>query len=221
MLASDISVPAPVVTARLDEALLAELMPLGLERIRPRWWVSSSTPPIRRIFGFQPLKGETYSAHWGFSLDFIPILREGTLRWKRTPRTAALDLTIDPIDAEGEVPTWCSFSRFIFPRKTYDWSSMMSAVKNSAQAAQRDFNRVTSVADIVAIFDERSLMKFKRFSLENRVQTHLAWGLCLIALGQQERGHMHLELYCDRFSVERNDRILRKAENDAMGAAFS
>ena len=52
----------------------------------------------------------------------------------------------------------------------------MSAVKNSAQAAQRDFNRVTSVADIVAIFDERSLMKFKRFSLENRVQFSLRGG---------------------------------------------
>ena len=64
-------------------------------------------------------------------------------------------------------------------------------------------------------------MKFRRFSLENRVQTHLALGFCLIALGQQERGQTHLELYCDRFSVERNNRILRKAEDDAMRAALS
>jgi hypothetical protein len=197
----------------------AELSPLGFERIRPRLWVESKHPPIRRLFEFQPMKGETYSARWGFSLDFVPIQRAETLAWKRTAKTARFDLSIDPIDSEGRPREWFSVSRFIYPAKKYDWDKLVRTVKDTAKGARPDFNRVNSIEDIVAIFRERSTMESKRFSLENYVQTHIAWGLCLIANGEPGEGEKHLQIHCAAFSIDRNDRILRQAEQTAIALA--
>ena len=205
--------------ARIDMILHAELAPLGFERIRPRRWVESVRLPIRTIFEFQALKGDGFSPRWGFSLDFVPILRNGRLRWKRTSKSAAFDLRIDPIDLEAGAPDWCSFSRFIFPHKAYDWSKVTRVVQNSIRAARRDFDRVNSIDDIAAIFCERSTMKFQRFTLENYVQTNIAWGLCLIGLGQWNEGEAHLENYCNEFSVERHDRILDQAIQESIKLA--
>jgi hypothetical protein len=218
--ADQIEVPAPVLAARIDMIVHAQLSPLGFERIRPRFWVEGQGPPIRRLFEFQALKGASYSARWGFSLDFVPIQRSSRLQWKRTAKTASFDLCIDPIDQAGEVPDSWYVSRFIFPLKSYDWSKFTRTVKNATLVAQPDFSRIISIGDIVAIFNERSAMKFRRFSLENYIQTHLAWGLCLMAIGEAEEGERHLEKYCDRFSVDRTDRIICEAEREAKRIAI-
>jgi len=196
-----------------------ELSPLGFERIRPRVWLESKHPPIRRLFEFQPIKGDVYSARWGFSLDFVPIQRAEKLAWKRTAKTARFDLSIDPIDSEGRPGEWHSVCRFIYPAKKYDWGKLVRIVKDTAKGARPDFNRVNSIEDIVTIFRERSTMKFKRFSLDNYVQTHIAWGLALIAIGAPEEGEKHLQTYCAIFSIDRNDRILRQAEQTAIALA--
>jgi hypothetical protein len=77
--------------------------------------------------------------------------------------------------------------------------------------AKFDFSRVRSISDVVALFQERAAMGFQRLSLENYTQTHLAWGLSLISLGEASEGRRHLELFCARFSIDRNDRILQEA----------
>jgi hypothetical protein len=110
---------------------------LGFQRTRPRRWVDNTTPPIRKIFEFQPLKGLSYSARWGFLLDFVPIKKGGCLRWKRTAKTAQFDLCIDPIDIEGGPRDWCSVSLFSFPGKTYDWSRVTRVAKNTTAAAKQ------------------------------------------------------------------------------------
>ena len=79
----EISIPAADLSARIDMILDGELLPLGFERIRPRLWVESKHPPIRRLFEFQPIKGEVYSARWGFSLDFVPIQKAEKLEAHR------------------------------------------------------------------------------------------------------------------------------------------
>jgi hypothetical protein len=75
-----------------------------------------------------------------------------------------------------------------------------------------DFRRVNAIENIVTVFRERSPMQFRRFSMENYVQTHIAWGLCLIAIGNDAEGETHIRSYCDRFEIDRNDPILRKSE---------
>ena len=142
------------------------------------------------------------------------------MQWKRTAKTASFDLCIDPIDQAAEVRDAWYVSRFIFPLKSYDWNKFTRTVKNATLAAQPDFSRVKSIGDIVTIFNERSAMKFRRFSLENYIQTHFAWGLCLMAIGEAEEGERHLEKYCDKFSVDRTDRIIREAEREAKRIAI-
>ncbi|HLY54644.1 MAG TPA: hypothetical protein VKS60_03755 [Stellaceae bacterium] len=189
------------------------------ERRAPRQWLDSTALPIRRMFEFQPLKGATYSAVWGFSLDFVPLRRgRRTWRWKRTVRSVELDLCIDPIDDGENVPRWCSFVYLpgIFePTPT----EVTEAARLSLCAAMKDFDRVHSIEDIVAIFEERAAKQFRRFSLENYIQTHIAWGLALVAVGRADEGRIHINAFCDRFEIARDDRLLRRAEAAAHAYA--
>lgn len=194
----------------LDDAFRPELRQLGFERVRPRRWVRGAKAPIREIFEFQVLKGGVYSARWGFSLDFVPILRGGRCRWKRTSKAAAFDLCIDPVDDGGSiVDRYCvrpaTISNEVRPE------DVRRAAKAALQTAHRSFDRVGSVADIIAIIRERASMCFRRFSLENYVQTHLAWGLALVALGQHAEGETHLRQYCAQHGLERESRFIQKA----------
>jgi len=210
-------VPASVLTRRMEAVLHAELSPLGFDRIRARRWVESRNRSIRKLFEFQSLKGAGYSARWGYSLDFVPIRSNGRLRWKRTARAAQFDLCVDPLDTDGSHDRY-RLSRFIFPLKTYDWDRLARIVRCATRAAREDFNRVDSLENIVAIFEERSATAFKRFSLNNYLQTHIAWGLCLLAIGKPDEAEGHLRTYCTQQSLDRNDPILRRAEQEALNA---
>jgi hypothetical protein len=203
-----------VLADRIDAALRAELAPMGFHLVRPRRWVSGTKGSIRRIFEFQATRGAGYSARWGFSLDFVPIARNGYLRWKRTPKGADFDLCIDPIDEFGDVPDWCSFVHLPGYMEA-DTDQIIQAVKDSTGAARNDFARVESVGDLISMFRNRAQMTFRRFSLENYVQTHLAWGLGLTAIGQHREGDTHISLFCAQRGIDRNDPLLRKAETEA------
>jgi hypothetical protein len=157
------------------------------------------------------LKGATYSARWGFSLNFVPLLRNGRLQSKRTAKAAEFDLCIDPIDEFGSPPTWYSITRLSIPKD----GELERVASMSADTAHQDFVRVASVRDLMAMFEERAQMTSRRFSLENYRQTHLAWGLGLIATGKREEGRAHIVLFCERCDMDSNDFVLRKAEEEA------
>ncbi|HEX4409195.1 MAG TPA: hypothetical protein VH206_10530 [Xanthobacteraceae bacterium] len=201
---------------KIDEVVGAELSSLGFERTRPRHWVEAIRTPIRSIFEFQAIKGGAYSARWGFSLDFVPLRRANDFQWKRTPKTAKFDLCIDPLDQHKmPLPDWF----FIRRHEANDPIRLTAAAQESTRFAKLDFSRVSSIFDIVTIFRERATMQFRRFSLENYIQTDLAWGLSLIAIGDVPEGERHLELFCTRFSIDRNDRFLQQAEATAKSIA--
>ncbi len=206
---------APAVAATIDELVGAELLPLGFKPTRPRRWVRTARSHVRGIFEFQALKGGIYSARWGLSLDFVPLLRGDRLRWKRTANTEDFDLCIDPIDEYGAPPAWCSFSRSTPPRE----GRMALAVNEATQAAKFAFSRANSIVDVVGMFRQRAALHFRRFDLENYAQTHLAWGLSLIVVGDLTEGERHLELFCARFSIDRQDQMIRQALLAARDAA--
>ena len=58
-------------------------------------------------------------------------------------------------------------------------------------------------------------MSFRRFSLENYVQTHLAWGLGLIAVGERADGEVHMKEFCKQRNLDRELPLIRKAEREA------
>lgn len=179
--------------------------PAQFERVHDLIWTSESEKHIRRISEFQAMKGATFSACWGISIDFVPLTGRNGLVWKRTTKTAARDLTIDPIDISGSIPDWCSFFH------NDDDLRIRKVARVSLEAAKADWAKLSSLHDIVACFESRSKMTFERFSLENYTQTHLAWGLALIALGRHDEGQRHLDAYLEQTNIAADDAILAKA----------
>jgi hypothetical protein len=209
-----------VFTDIVNDSLRAELSPDGFFLMGRSRWVSDTNGPIRRIFEFKLLKGATYSARWGFSLDFVPVLRNGRLQQKPTSKSAEFDLCIDPIDECGVPPDWCSLADL----GRYDATAIKDIIRvatDATRAARTDFARVVSVGDLTAAFHRRAQMSFRRFSLENYAQTHLAWGLALLATAKTAEGEAHVTLFCEQHDIDRDDPVLRKAEADASRYAAS
>ena len=203
------------------EILRAEWECKGFQHVRSFRWVEQTPGPIRRIFEFQAIGagGHTRSACWGFSLDFVPKFRGRQLRWKRTAKSAEFDLCIDPIDSEGRATEGFSFSYIEGPDRPPSRDLLSRLVGRTAHLAGRDFVRVTTVDDVIRVFEERAEMKFRRFSLDNYVQTHIAWGLALVATGRQAEGQAHILRFCEHFKVEWGHPILLKAEAEALRLA--
>ena len=185
----------------------------GFQRAGDLTWVGSPADHIRYMLKFQAMKGAAFSACWGVSIDFVPILTGGSLRWKRTAKSANFDLRVDPIDSSGEIPSWCSF------RGNDRAHRVEHAALAAFNAAQLDWSRMTSLRDIVESFERLSKAEIRRFSLENHVQTDLAWGLALVALGETDEGQRHIDAFCASFAVARDAAVLTKAKSEAAAIA--
>src|SRR5271170_1614311 len=70
--------------------------PLGLAPINPRTWIDESRPPTKRMFELILLKGAGVRARWGFSLEFVPHISGGRVRWHRSGESAMLDVIVEP-----------------------------------------------------------------------------------------------------------------------------
>lgn len=176
--------------------------------------MSEPVAHIRRIIEIQAMKGDTYSGRWGFSVDFVPLLTGSGLRPKRTARSARFDLTIDPVDqSERGVPGWCSFQATASDEER---ARIGCAV---AEAAAADFDTVADLSDLCAAFRKRSRMRFTRFGLGNYVQTELAWGLALIACGDDAEGREHLRSFCAAEQLPPDADALQRAMAIARGVA--
>ncbi len=193
--------------------VLADTSAPDFQRVGDLLWVSEPKDHMRYLLKFQAMKGMTFSACWGVSVDFVPIFAGGKLKWKRTAKSAAFDLCIDPIDSSESIPGWCSF--YANDRDYHVKRSTSAAVK----AARLDWSKITTLRDVADTFERRTKMEFKRFSLENYVQTDLAWGLVLIALGRLNEGQHHLDAFCQQFAIAPGSPILEKAKDEAIAIA--
>ncbi|MCE4222902.1 hypothetical protein HCU64_03985 [Methylobacterium sp. C25] len=191
--------------------VLEQAAPAGLKRVAERRWVGDPSDGIRPLFEFQALKGNQYSARWGFSVDFVPRLHNnGRLAWKRTAGTAFFDLTIDPLDAATSKAALCLLSRDDSLRRV---EARMGGVRRAASA---DLSSVVAVEDLLALFRRRAALANHRFSLANYVQTDLAWGLLLWATGHGAEGSERLSRWCVQFGIDPEAPILRQAREDAQ-----
>jgi len=73
------------------------LEPLGLTEITPRRWIDGLKPPARRLFELW-LGRAHLTVCWGFSLDFVPHVSGGSIRWHRSDKSAKLDVVIQPAE---------------------------------------------------------------------------------------------------------------------------
>ena len=84
-----------VIHRHLAPVVDAHLAALGFASPKPLHWVRSSTAPVRAMFRYAQLKGGTLAPLWGYSLDFVPHLSGGKLRWHHTAKSAFLDAFVD------------------------------------------------------------------------------------------------------------------------------
>ena len=147
---------------------------------------------------------------WGWSVDFVPLLAGRKIAWKRTAANARSDLCLDPIDVAGDVPAWCSFPEGA-PRSRIGAVAAAGALKSASE----DWSKVRGLHDLVNVFEQRSGMTFRRFSLDNYAQTDLAWGLALLALGQDAEGEGRVAAFSQNFGIDPEAAILQKARADA------
>lgn len=189
---------------------LQDAAPEGLQRLTDTRWIGEPQDGIRKILEFQALKGGQYSARWGFSVDFVPRVRGAALSWKRAAKAAVFDLCIDPIDLEGQPPSWCAFTADV---RADQLEKIVRAVR---EQASRDLARVKSPHDLLDLFQDRARLRFRRFALGDYVQTDLAWGLLQLATGDVEGGNPRIAAFCEQFGVDPAASILVEARQEAL-----
>jgi hypothetical protein len=209
-------------TDRINHAIRPHLAPLGFELIGPCRWAGPSKAHLRQMFEFYAIRQDEYRGQWGFSLDFVPyfpwvpwgpLFPKPNFRWKYKTRHAAFDLRIRAVDLGMSDCTvgmnWLDFS------ESSD-EEIASVVATTVDVAQLDFARITSVADVVAAFHERSQAPTRGLPFDWHHQTHLAWGLGHMALGDTEEGEARLQKFCRTYRIDPDHRFLQKARAEAM-----
>jgi len=201
----------------LQQAIDPVLLPLGFHGVPTRKWVREDKAPIREIFEVQALKGATYTAAWGFSLDFVPQYCKGKLHWKRTSTSCRGDLWIDPTDGPDELSARCMFLNLPGQREP-TLHEIEHCTRQTVPRALDEFERIHGMADLERLFAERERLPSRRFNFDDFPQSRLAWGLLLIALGRHREGEEQLQRFCRQTGFDRSvlAQAVRGAEQRRM-----
>jgi len=163
-----------LVGAGFDEALKGH----SFEKVSGRRWVRGAKQPIREIIDLQKINDLYVNPKWGFSFDYVPLVDGIEIKWHRTNRKANFDLTLDPVDME-DIRVWAIYN--IPDPEMVKMAGKASALR-AVSMAMSLFNRVQSVADLPALFEERLRQRNMRFGFFNYVQHPLAYAFTLAKL---------------------------------------
>ena len=161
--------PATVFNEALRSAFAHERLPLGFEHVKPLKWVRSTKPAIRDVVELYSLKSASVAPRWGFSLDFVPHVAAGRVRWHRTVKSSMLDFVWDPLDFVG-LEGWTQ-SRFVvpdeFPRLTQLFATKV------CRTALIDLAKARQVSDFPSLYEEWAARPAVRFKMQNYHQATL------------------------------------------------
>jgi hypothetical protein len=182
--------------------LRERLGPLGLTDIAPRRWIDGSKPPARRLFELQLLKGASLKACWGFSLDFVPHLSGGSLRWHRSNKAARLDVFVDP----RVLTQPC----FLYGAEKFR-SELVSLLKQAVPAAEVVWARGATFAGMLDIICEIRERATNCLGYRNYTQLPLACMFLAAKVGDADLAKRELEEYLQRnWLDEREAKKLRR-----------
>jgi hypothetical protein len=159
---------------------------LGLKEISPRTWIDGSQPPVRRIFELQLLKGAAMKACWGFSLDFVPHIAAGNIRWHRSDKTAKLDVIID-LRRLGSA----SYLRGVGVLE----ADLNALLPKALSLAQRDWARGSTFAGMVDLIREIREQNLNCFGYHNYTQLPLAAAFLSAKVGDFRDAETKLDEY--------------------------
>lgn len=151
----------------------------GFEAVKGLKWVRSAKPEIRDVIELYSVKGAAVAARWGVSLDFVPHVAAGRVRWHRTAKSAVLDLVWDPLDFDG-VDGWTQ-SRLV-AMSDLERLAGSFAVK-VCQRALSDLARVRGVSDLPGLYREWDARPAVRFSRESYPRSLISEAFVLQRLG--------------------------------------
>src|SRR4030095_10376942 len=164
------------------ECLRESLSPLGLAEMTVRVWLDGSQPPVRRLFELQLARG-AMKACWGFSLDFVPHIAGGRVRWHRTDKSARLDVYIDPRDLPQPD----------FMHGAARFSADLRALLTEAVArAQETWKRGTTLQGLLHIVREIRDRKTNHLGFYNYVQLPFAHAMLSAKVGDLRSAEQEL-----------------------------
>jgi hypothetical protein len=193
-------VPAEAFAVLISECFHPAIAEQGFERCHPTRWVRSRLPDVRDVVEIVALKGASYSAVWGISLDFVPTIRNGkSWSWHRTAKSARPDLVFDPYDYVVHASAW-SVTRFEsageLPAAIREWTSRVLG------AASDFFRPLQNLLDVEAAFVEKENRKFVRFGPQNYPQHYLAHAFVLARLSRLAEAAQMFARSLDLFPLE-------------------
>lgn len=171
--------PTAVFNDALRSAFDKELLTHGFEQVKALKWVRSAKRDIRDLIELYPLKGASIAPRWGFSLDFVPHVAAGRVRWHRTAKSSMLDLVWDPLDFVG-LDGWTQ-SRFVVLAELPRVAQLFAA--KVCRAALADVAKAQHVSDLPLLYREWAARPTVRFSIQNYPQAPIGEAFVLKRLG--------------------------------------
>jgi len=199
-------IAAPVV-ARL-------LGPDGFVETHRLKWVRSADAPIRQAFALLQWKGGAVAPRWGLSLDFVPHVSAGRLKWHRTEKSADFDITIDSKDRDLGVS-------YIKGRE-YFAKRCPAAIENAVEKAKQFYAAFTSPSDLpAAIAHMQSHLGGPGLGFENYVQAPVAAAFAFAINGRYEEADAQIRKFISRRDLddEEASKLLELLESAKLPAA--
>ena len=191
--------PYELLTAAERDAIVAQhlrehLPSFGLTEAAARTWIDDSHPPSKRMFELALLKGAGMRARWGFSLDFVPHITGGRVRWHRSLKTAMLDVIVEPGKDALLEPTFIHGTQ----RLHDDLERLLPiALERARQTWQRGATE-RGLLDLVQEIRDRQTNCFR---FDNYTQLPLAFAFLSARLGDLAAAEQMLEHYVTRMQL--------------------
>jgi len=179
--------------AIVADHLRARLPAFGLSEITARRWVDGSQPPVRRMFELQLLKGASIGARWGFSLDYVPHISGGRVRWHRSDKTAMLDIIVDQRD---------------LPQPSYIHGpaglteGLRQLLPEAIRRAEESWRKGSALQGMLGIIREIRDRRSNGLGYENYTQLPLAYAFLSAKIGDVQTALQELEEYVKRFDLD-------------------
>ena len=183
--------PVDILSAATRDSIIASqlrkhLPQLGLQEAAPRRWIDGSKPPVRRLFLLELLKGASMTASWGFSLDFVPHISAGAVRWHRSDKTAMLDVIVNP-------------KSLLQPCSLYGTTvledELQKLMPSAAAAAAETWRRGATYEGMIAIIRDIRDQKSNCHGYYTYTQLPLAHAFLLAKTGALDAARSELDAY--------------------------
>jgi hypothetical protein len=180
----------------------ALLLAKGFVAVRPRLWVRSRLEFGRDVVELCAIKGASFTLRCGLSLNFVPHVQSGVLRWHRTPKSVVVDLNL-PLPELQELQGANDAPYFARSRLPFTPSLLGSAKFNTelarscspfqTEAADAQLARVTTLAQVAQAF-ERTRPNPSTFSF---VQHPIGFAFTLARLGRLAEARLELAKFSE------------------------